>query len=1460
MKNSGSISTWALSQKRLLLILTVLLTIMGLLGLTVIPKSEDPRLPNWWATLVIILPGADPVQIDDQLARPMNDRLKEIEELKTIETTTRSESVVFQIEMKDTVPDPEFVWTKVRNLINEQKIEFPNGTLEPELLTTTVDLENILLAIHGVEDPLLLKQISLDLKDELMQVSGTSRIVLRGDPEEEIQIQLNAKALQNKALTRGQIAGLAKTANTGTPAGALDVGGRRLQIQTASRWKSVDELKELPLPQGSGEPAQLSEVANIQKAPRLQENLARFDGERAVFLGIVPQHPIDIVDFGARVRERIAKFKSQLPNDIRVDEVSFNPDRTQERLQDLGLNLILGVLTVILILAVWMGWRIAIVVGSFVPIISLVGFNFYALTGGILHQISLAAFVISLGQFIDNIIVIVESMQRWIDQGVSRKEAAARVIENFKKPMFFATGTNIAAFLPMLMSTGATAAFTFAIPAVAILTLICAWILALFVVPLVAEMVLRPRLKSANKATATNAKIGLVGSLVTARPYWVIAGTFVFMTASSLGFIAVRKQFFPSADRNQFLVQVDLIEGAAFDETLKSSLRIEEFILAQSEVQSVANFVGEDLPSFYYNVGFIDFGRHTSRLIVSTKDQSSNPDLMRKIQEFAEQNILEARVQAVSLEQGPPIRAPIEYRILSENPQDLETVSDLMLQHLSGLSGVRDTYTELGQGLLAVNMDLDQDFAARFQVSPQTFALDLLTESRGAELSKFYERGRRLDVKLKGSAQDWEELTDSYIGQSTYRSLKASDLSSGRISFLPASIYRYNGRRMVRVLGWLTPAASFTDVESKMQSWKASQSLPTGLDIMVGGESEGAGEANLAIFRSVPLGIFILLICLLLEFNSLRKVSIIFLSVPLVIAGVTPGLLMGNAAFGFMSLLGVLALVGIVVNNSILLIESIDEEWENLGNLKLAIQRALDLRIRPILLTALTTIAGLIPLAFEQSTLWPPLAWAMISGLIGSTLLTLLFVPSLYLIFYGRSTPKTGPQSLEDRLQKSAPRTALANFIGFVMTLAAASSAGALLAPSYSWADSPPATKSYTWSEAFRQIESSSRFESIRSLPQAIKASSDAQFRKAFYPKVGLEIKENLRGKTLTQTNPFGTFEYGKSHSSTAGLELVQPLIHFPEMSAGLEQSRKSFTAAEKNSQWQKLNAVRDLAQSLIQFERLQILESSLLRLQERLKNLESETRRFLAQGLAGQSDALKIDLALSENRIQLQNVRLSKNVVKARIQQDLPDFENLQAGPGPFREAIPETLDRPGHPSDRLDLQAVTAQTEAAELGLQAQKQGYLPSLEARARWVRADQGILDQKDWTEVELVLKWNLFEGGTRQALVQVETARLQGQRAEKALAQSGIRIERQNANLRMMQVLLESSEAQKNFERAQNAAFEDQRNARNGKILVRDWLQSEISLEERRLQLLSVDLNKWQAWIDLKLAMGEPFSP
>ena len=989
-------------RRRAVLATAILLAFGGVLAWMVMGRQEDPSMSPNWGMVRVTFPGADAPTVERLTVAPIERELAEVEDVKHVTATVRAGYVLLFVELFSDVDHGE-AWADVSEALDRAYVEFPDGASEPELEQQETSTESVLLAVTGSNDTRELARAAERLEDVLVRLPDVKEVVVTADPGEQITIELDDAAARRYGIDARTIAGQLAQRNTGTPGGTLDVGGLSATLQPDAEIGGAGDVARMPVMLASGAAIELSEIARVRETVEEPESVRmRYDGVPAVAIGVVPRDGIHLVDFGDEVRAAVAGAAADVAP-LRVTEITFQPEHVEARLSDLGKSLLVGILIVAGLLVVAMGARLGFLVAAIVPLVTLGALAIYFTAGGVLHQISIAAFVLALGMLVDNAIVVAESIQRRIDEGEPRVAAAVASVRELALPLGSATGTTVAAFLPMLLATGGTAEFTRSIPVIVILTLALSYAFALVVTPTLGAMFLRRG--AARGGGVIERMSGRLGEIVVERKGFILVGAAVLVVASGMAASRVQTDFFPGAGRSELLVDVSLPEGAGVDAVDEVSRRVEAALAGRPEVRHVASFVGRPSPKFYYNIPAPSGSTHFAQILVLTRDRGAVEPLRDWVSAWAARELPEAQVIPRGIKQGPPIAAPVSLRLYGDDLGDLAAAADTVRRELRTIPGVRDVRHSMGLGVPAVSMEVDDAALARRGLSRNDLSLALLGHTRGLDVGMMRTGADPVPIRVRapeGEDLPAERLALVDVTVPGRAPVSVAEVAQPTIEWQPAIIQRRDRRRMVTVDAELDDGVTYDSVVRSLDARLATVSLPDGVTFEQAGDAEGASEANGALARTLPLGLFLLVMILLAEFDSFRRVGIVLTTVPLAAVGVVPGLLIGDQPFGFMSTLGAIALIGIVVNNAIVLLDRIEALRHEGASVRDAVIDAVRIRTRPILLTTGTTVAGLIPLTVSSSPLWPPLAWAMISGLVGSTALTLLVVPALYQLLFDR--------------------------------------------------------------------------------------------------------------------------------------------------------------------------------------------------------------------------------------------------------------------------------------------------------------------------------------------------------------------------------------------------------------------------------------------------------------------------
>lgn len=1049
------------TQNRAIILLALVLAVGGLMSWQQMPKQEDPRLPDRFGSVTVLFPGADAGSIERLVLLPLEREIREVAEVVTISATARNSAGIVVVEIGETVYETTPVWDAVARAVERAEEEFPDGVSSVSLDRETTDLESITYAITGSDDWETLEEAAYRIERRLLQLDGVKRVLLTPDFDPQVTVELDQSTVGALSLRPALLASLIRSRSRIIPGGTTEVGSREVTVGSGSSFDSLDEIRALTIPAGENM-LPLSAIAEVRYGPEEPvREIVRFNGRNALILGVVPEPRIDLPEFGERVRTAVADMDV---TPLAVEELTFQPDRVAGRLRGLQVALIQGILIVAAIVIVAMGLRVGGVVALSVPAVAFSAILIYYAAGGILHQITVAALVVSLGLLVDNAIVVSERIQWRVDGGEEGVTAAWNSVRELFFPLAAATGTTLAAFVPLLLSKGVSADFTRAIPQVVMLTIAVSFLFAITVVPTLATLFFRRERHSLEPKR----RMSSVAKQVIRRPGIVLASAVLLLLFALSLVPRVQLQFFPGADRNQIVLELELPTGTHVDETARAAGILEQELLKHPRVLHLATFAGRSVPAFYYNLTGQSNAPNFSQLLVTTREKEDVDVVADIAREIVRQELPGVTFVPRRLEQGPPASAPVALRLYSEDRQALAGGVRALFSRLREIEGTRDVRHDLDLGGLSYELKpVEAALLARGSSLPAA-AEDVLGRTRGIPAGE-YRGGREPAAVLvrspEGERTPLSDLDKTLIGDQAAL-VPLAGAAVGTLEIRPATIRRENGRQVATVFSELEDGYGYNDVLEPLRA-ELPALLPEGVRYEIGGAAEGSQEANSAIAEASYLGVAMLLFILLLQFRSFLKVGLVLLTVPLAVVGVIPGLVLFREPFGFTSMLGAISLVGIVVNNAIILIDTIETKQKEHRPLEEIIPQAVTERMRPILLTVLTTVFGLTPLLFSESSLWPPFASAMISGLLASTVMTLLVIPATYFLIY---QPRPAAAS-----GGGGPRSSV-----LLLLLAA----GALLAPrpALAQADELPAESSQ--STAANSVPAGVRVEEARVEPE----------------------------------------------------------------------------------------------------------------------------------------------------------------------------------------------------------------------------------------------------------------------------------------------------------------------------------------------------------------------------------------
>ena len=1435
-----------LERRRLVTASALLLALAGLLSWSTMPREEDPRFPRRNGLVITAFPGADAETVERLVVEPLEEHLAEVEEVDSVDSTARAGVSILTVELHDHIYDTDSAWDEVEDALALARTEFPAGVGEPTLDDDLVSQEAIVLAITGSSDPLRLVQAAEEVKRELLALYPVKQVKLVADPGEQITVEYDDATARRLGLDPRVLGRTLAQRSSIQPGGMIHLGTKTANLRPHTEFESLEEIRSTPVLLPSGSSVPLSAVARVRHGPaEPATERMRWRGEPAVGLGVIPKDRLDRIDFGRQVRQQVEEIRERHAP-LQIEEVFFQPDQVETRLAQLTGSLRLGILIVAGVLFLAMGPRLGLLVALVVPLVTFCSIAIFASAGGILHQISIAALVIALGMLVDNAIVVSENIQWRLDRGTEIRRAAVAAVRELSLPLGTATGTTLAAFVPMLLSKGGTADFTRAIPIVIMLTLTVSYVFAVLVTPVLAEFFLRRRQGAREGRTALLSR--RVSTVAVRWPGWVLAGAAVLLllTMGAAGWLD--QHFFPAADSSLMVVDLEMPEGTHLEQTDAVTQRLEAALAVHPEVRSVAAFVGRAAPKFYYNLLSRPRSPHRAQLVVETQSRLAVERMIAWVGDHARRQLPEVEVVSRRLEQGPPIQAPIEVRVMGSTFEDLEIVADQILGELRAIPGTRDVRHDLGLGVPTVVFEIDDAAAGRHGLGRSDVASVLRGRTLGQEIGQYRVGDDPIPILVRSSAGEQfpaADLATLDVAAPGGAPVPLEQLARLGVEWRPAAIYHYNRSRHVKVLAQLEEGVTTADVFEHLGPSLEAFDLPAGVRLELGGELEESGAANAAILGAMPLGVLLLLFFLLAEFNSFRRVGIVLMTVPLAAVGVVPGLLLSNQPFGFTALLGVLSLVGIVVNNAIVLLDVVEKLRAEGMKLDEALAEAVRRRTRPILLTMATTVAGLTPLALSDTTLWPPLAWAMISGLIASTFLTLLVIPALYkLLFTERRRPFLGG------LLRRRPAAAAA---GLVMVFAATAARAVDFDGS-----ARPAPLILTLEEAVERAVARPQVRAAEARAEAAEHGAVAERRAALWPSLGVALEVNRRDRDFDFATPIGSFALGDRTSSSAAVEIVQPLLDPAQLFYRSKAARSDAAAAASAAQRTRQQLATEASQSFLQV--LQV-DATLRSTQAFIASLEASLEEMEERVDAGrtlEAEALKVRLDLESaelDRLVLEEARrVAIHDLGRVVGHDGPveprfDGEFERGGEVAVESLLPAALDR------RPDVAAVTSQLQALELRARAVKAERYPRLSARATYINSDGDPFLPDELVEGGVALSWNPFASGTRAPRRAALEAEREALAADLTELRRGVEIEVREAATRLETARAAAEVRRRGVELATETLRVERERNRAGRATTNDLLEAEADLRRQRTQSELANLDILRAWFNLALAVG-----
>ncbi len=1015
-----NITRLAIQNNRTTLVFLAVLILLGIQAFNEIPRAYDPGITIRSAQVMTYFPGGSPQRVEKLISDKIEKVVQEIPELDFVKSESRTGISIVSVNIKESYMDMRPIWDNLRRKVEKVKDDMPEGAIGPTVNDEFGDVFGVVMTLTGEGYSYSeLKDVADAARDELLHISEVAKVEIHGNQEERVYVEYNDARLSELNLSPLQLSQILAQQNVVMPGGSVRVGKERIELEPSGNFESIEDIRRatILLP-GSSDVIYLEDIAQIKRSYKdPKSSLVRSSGVPALAVAVSMREGGNNIEMGRQVLATINRFEAQLPIGVEFEMLNFSPKEVEDKVNDFTNNLVQAIAVVAAVMLFSLGLRTGLVVSTLIPasMISAIFVMNYLNIG--LDQISLAALIIALGMLVDNGIVMSESIMVEMNDGKSPMDAAIISANELKIPLLTSSLTTSAAFLPIYLAESGMGEYTAALFQVVTITLLCSWLLSLTMIPMLCMLILKVK---KTKEDANEFEQGFypyyrrfLVLLLKNRTITVVSVIILFF-GSLQALKLVPSIFFPPSDRPFFKLDIELPIGTAIEQTDWVVKDVEKYLqtLKVSDenpkgIRSWLTYIGSGGVRYLLTHSPKPASPSYGLMIINTTGADVNGELMHNIENYINHNHPDAQATARLIENGKAIINPVEVRVFGNDVDKLFSIVNEVKQKLAAVNGLKNVSDDWGQRIKKLTVDINQEKAKRVGITSQDIAVSLQTGLSGYEMTEYREGTTSIPVVLRTEAADRQDLGKieslTVFSQATGSSVPLIQVADINVTWEPAKILRRDRLKTVAVGaqldGSITAAQGFAQLNPWLEEY--SKNWPFGFYFEYGGELESSGESSKAIGDKLPIAIFIIVILLVMQFNSLRKPFIILSTIPLGIIGVIWGLIAANSFFGFMTLLGIISLAGIVINNAIVLLERIKFEIEVTGLApQLAIVEAAQRRMRPILLTTATTVFGLIPLYLGGGEMWEPMAVGIMAGLMFSTLLTLGFIPVLYAILY----------------------------------------------------------------------------------------------------------------------------------------------------------------------------------------------------------------------------------------------------------------------------------------------------------------------------------------------------------------------------------------------------------------------------------------------------------------------------
>lgn len=1021
-----NLSRWALGHQQLVGFLLAVASVAGLLSYLSLGRKEDPEFTVKTMMITVGWPGATADQMAEQVIKPIETVLTEnIPDIDYVKSKARPGQATLNVTLISTVkgsavPD---IWYTVRKTVTDHRADLPDDVVGPAFNDEFGTTYGNIYAITGpgFSYPTL-KRYAETLRDRIQALPDVAKTDMIGEQDEAVYVTYDSARLAMLGISSQAIADALDGTNAVSASGTVEAGAERVRLQVAGAYGSLEAIAATPI-FANGKSVRLDAIAKVERTTKDPATFRmRFGGEDAVGVGISLRDDGNVARLGKNLKQTVASYQDELPVGVEIHTVSDQTKVVDESVGEFTRSLLEAVVIVLVVNFLSLGWRPGIVVALCIPLVLAMTFAGMSWMGIDLQRISLGALIIALGLLVDDAIIVVEAVSTHLEAGWTRTRAAISAYTTTAIPMLVGTLITVAGFLPIAMSKATASEYVISLFQVIALSLVLSWFVAVIFTPFLAYHLLPQRADARDDAGEPEEQYEgrfyswfrrALDRCLDRRKTVVAAAAALFVGSVFLFQFGVPRQFFPASDRPELVVDLQLSQNASFAQTQAVAARMEKLLAKDERVTSVTSYIGGGSPRFYLPLNVQTPDITLAELVLQTKDEEAREEVIAHVQDLFAAQFPEARGGVSRLENGPSVGQPVQYRLAGPDLDALAPFAQKLEAIVRADSHSRDVNSDLGEPLKAVRVDLDQDKVRALGLSTEAVQKTLQAAIAGAGVTTYRDRDLALDVVMR---LDTAERTDlgriANLPIATQSGPVAlSQLGRVTASSEPALLYRRNRQATITIAADVEGEQA-TDLTKRLEPQVEAlrRDLPAGASLVNGGSQEQSSINQRATMAAVPAAMMVIVVLLMLQLQNVKRMLVVLATGPLALIGVALIMALFRIPFGFVAMLGSLALFGMVLRNSVILIAQIDALSGHGLSMREAVREAAVHRLRPIMLTALAAILAMIPLT--RSTFWGPMAWAIMGGLMVATILTLVFLPALYELVFDRAgkrdtTPET---------------------------------------------------------------------------------------------------------------------------------------------------------------------------------------------------------------------------------------------------------------------------------------------------------------------------------------------------------------------------------------------------------------------------------------------------------------------